>query len=297
MLSMNLRDTVVSANNRKIAIGHFNFAELTVLKAAVLALRQDQSERRGDVIMILGMSEKEREFLGEEILISILGSRTSSRKFDFPLFFNADHTKSLEKAKEAVAMGFDSITFDNSHLPLEENIKNTKEVVEYVKSINKEILVEGEIGYIGEGSQLREAMPSGIQLTTPEDAARFVQETGVDMLAPAVGNVHGIIKTGEPKLDIERIAQIHKILREAQHDTPLVLHGASGNTDDDIRAAIKAGVSIVHISTEIRLAWRNALADFLQKNPDEVAPYKILAPAEAAVYEVIMQKLRLFNFL
>lgn len=285
---MTLREFIIDAQQRGVAIGHFNFAELTVLKAAISAA----SELR--VPVLLGLSEKEREFLGKDLLKSILASRFQI--LDSKIFFNADHTKSLEKVKEAVELGFDSITFDNSHLPIEENIKNTKEVVDYVKSKNVEMLVEGEIGYIGSGSEMRDAVPEGIQLSTPEEAVRFAQETGVDMLAPAVGNVHGIIKSGEPKLDIELIKRIKDTLRQAQgKQIPLVLHGASGNSDEDIKAAITAGMSIIHINTEVRLAWRDALRDALQNNPNEVAPYHILAPAETAAREVIMHKLRLFS--
>ena len=325
---MTLREAIIKAQQLGVAIGHFNFAESTVFNAIVEAAKEL------NVPVILGTSEKEGGFLGEEFLRDVIARRSptatdetisqvsqgETEKIATPspfggnqkgwarndgggrkIFFNSDHTKSLEGVKKAVELGYDSIIFDGSDLPLEENIKRTKEIVEYIRTHETQlpdhpkILIEGEIGFIGSGSELRDKIPDGIQLTTPEEAVRFVQETGVDMLAPAVGNVHGIIKSGEPKLDIERIAQIHKMLREAQHDTPLVLHGASGNSDEDIRAAIKAGISVVHINTEIRAAWRNALAKFLGENQNEIAPYKILAASEVAAKEVIKQKLKLFN--
>ncbi|MEK7115313.1 MAG: class II fructose-bisphosphate aldolase [Patescibacteria group bacterium] len=273
-----LKEAILEAGNKKVAIGHFNFAELTVLKAA------EEAARELGVPIILGCSEKEREFLGADFLQRILNPKLHS------LFFNADHCKSLESVKEAVELGFNSITFDGSDLPLEENIKKTKEVVDYVKSAHPEILVEGEIGYIASGSQLRETIPEGIQLTTTEEAIRFVQEAGVDMLAPAVGNIHGIVKSGEPRLDIELIKKIKEAVK-----IPLVLHGASGNSDEDIKAAIAAGINIIHINTEVRLAWKNELDKPLHEMPNELAPYKILAPAEEAAKEVIKKKLQLFN--
>lgn len=281
-----LLELIKIAESKKTAIGHFNFAELTVLKAA-----EEVAWDLG-VPVILGCSEKEREFLGKEFLKNLMNIRTSH----VLIFFNADHTKSLEKVKEAVGLGFNSITFDRSDLPLEENIKKTKEVVEYVRSARPEILVEGEVGYIASGSQLRESVPEGIELTSVEDAVRFVKETGVDMLAPAVGNVHGIIKSGEPRLNIDLIKQIKEALRQAQGKLiPLVLHGASGNSDEDIKAAIAAGINIIHINTEVRLAWQKNLEGYLPKHPEELAPYKILAPAEEAAKEVIKKKLQLFN--
>lgn len=275
-----LLELIKIAENKKTAIGHFNFAELTVLKAA------EEAARELNVPIILGCSEKERDFLGRDFLKNLMNIRTSH----VLIFFNADHTKSFEKVKEAVEMGFNSITFDASDLPLEENIKKTKEVIEYVKSVRPEILVEGEIGYIASGSQLRESVPEGIELTSVEDAVKFVKETGVDMLAPAVGNIHGIIKSGEPRLNIERIREIKNIVQ-----IPLVLHGASGNSDEDIKAAIAAGINIIHINTEVRLAWKNELDKPLHEKPEELAPYKILAPAEEAAKEVIKKKLQLFN--
>lgn len=261
------------------AIGHFNFAELTVIKVAMAAAG------KLSLPVILGVSEGERDFLGPELIKKLL-----PLKSDFNIFFNADHTKSLLKVKEAVEIGYDAILFDGSDLPLEENIRKTKEAVEYVKSVNPQMLVEGEIGYIGSGSKVHERVPEGIELTSVEDAVRFVKETGVDLLAPAVGNIHGVVQSGEPRLDIERIKAIAQAVK-----VPLVLHGASGNSDEDIKAAIKAGVRIVHVNTEIRVAWRNALAEFLKTNPQEIAPYKILAPAAAAAREVIERKLQLFG--
>ena len=295
---MNLKDVIAIAETKGVAVGHFNFAESTVAEAAAEA-----AEELG-VSVILGTSEKEREFLGEEFLRDLISGH---RKTDFvsvspkasifgssdvhaPIFFNADHTKSFEKVKEAVEIGYDSILFDGSELPLEENIKRTREVVEYVKKTRPEVLVEGEIGYIGSGSKMRDEAPEGIELTKVEDAVRFVKETDVDLLAPAVGNVHGIIKTGEPKLDIERIRAIKEAVK-----IPLVLHGASGNSDEDIKAAIKAGIIIIHINTEVRLAWQKALHDELHRQPGEIAPYKIMEKAKEAAKEVIIKKLHLFN--
>ncbi len=294
-----LWELIKDAESRHVAIGHFNFAESTVFNAAVMA-----AEELG-VPVILGASEKEREFLGKDLLKNVIlsiseGSRQDSSVLpqndsERKVFFNADHTKSLEKAKEAVEMGYNSITFDCSDLSLEENIKKTKEVVDYAKSVRPNILVEGEIGNIASGSQLREEIPAGIELTSVEDAVRFVKETGVDLLAPAVGNIHGIIKAGEPRLNINRIKEIKTALRLVGCDVPLVLHGASGNSDEDIKMAIAAGVSIVHINTEVRLAWKNELDKSLREKPEELSPYKILAPAEEAAKEVIKKKLQLFN--
>ena len=128
-------------------------------------------------------------------------------------------------------------------------------------------------------------------LTDPEKARQFVLETGVDLLAPAVGNMHGMLRSGvDPKLNIERV----KAIREAC-GVPLVLHGGSGNSEEDFKGAIKNGVVMVHINTEIRLAYRQGIMKSFSENPDEVAPYKFLKPAVQAVEDVVIKKLKIFN--
>ena len=128
-------------------------------------------------------------------------------------------------------------------------------------------------------------------LTTPGEAERFVKETGVDLLAPAVGNVHGKFENApEPALNILRIADIRHVVH-----APLVLHGASGNTEEEIEHAIRAGISIVHISTELRVAWRKGMEEAFKKNPDEVAPYKLTPLALEDMERVVERWLKLFN--
>ena len=181
-------------------------------------------------------------------------------------------------------------------LSKEENIALAKKCVEYAKNMDRDVLVEAELGYIGQSSKILEEIPEGVSfdnLTTKEEAKEYVEATGVDLFAPAVGNVHGMIGVGkDPELNIDRVKEI----REAT-GVPLVLHGASGNTSEEIQAAIRAGVSIVHINTEIRVAFRDAVRDFMTENPKEVAPYKFLKPGTEAVERVVTEKLKMFNFL
>jgi fructose-bisphosphate aldolase class II len=222
--------------------------------------------------------------------------RSLREEFDFPIFLNADHTHSLGKAVEAAKAGFDSIVFDMSALPFDENVRQTKQAVEALKAINPSIPVEGEIGDIGTGSEIHAQAPDLSKgLSTPEQAKQFVQATGVDVLAPAVGNMHGMLRSmvrGETKkrLDIERIAGIK---RAAQ--TFLTLHGGSGTDDGDLRNAIAAGINIIHINTELRVAWRLGLEQGLAKQRDEVVPNTILPFAVNAVQQVVAFRLRLFN--
>lgn len=284
----NLREIIKNAEAKKIAIGHFNISDIVALKSIFRA----SSELRLPVIV--GVSEGERNFVGIRLVAALV--KSLREEYNYPIFLNADHTYSLDGVKKVVEAGYDSVIFDGAKLPVAENIKRTKEVVEYVKSVNPDIIIEGEIGYIGTSSAILDSIPDGVvisgeKLTSPAEAVSFVKETGVDMLAPAVGNIHGMFKGApNPALDIERIRSIYEAA-----NVPLVLHGGSGITDSDFAAAIEAGISIVHINTEIRLAWRTALERVLKDNPNEVAPYKILTAPEKAVYEIVKTRLKLFS--
>lgn len=284
----NLREIISDAEKKRIAVGHFNVSDLAGLKAIF------ESAQALRLPVIVGVSEGERAFIGAKLIACAV--RDLRESHNYPIFLNADHTHSFEKAKEAVEAGFDAVLFDGGRLTMEENIKETKRVVEFVKSARPEVLVEGEIGYIGSSSALLESIPEGAairpeDLTEPSDAMRFVRETGVDLLAPAVGNLHGMLKNAQnPALDVGRI----KGIREAAR-VPLVLHGGSGISDSDFIAAIKAGISIVHINTEIRLAWRRGIEQALASDPDEITPYKLLPFAAEEMKKVIEARLKLFS--
>src|SRR5450755_4421060 len=183
-----LREVLVQAQSNGRAVGHFNVADLVLLKAVVTAAREL------NVPVLVGASEGEREFMGTRQLSALV--RSLREEFDFPIFLNADHTHSLAKGLEAANAGYDSIVFDLSALPFEENIRQTKEAVQALKAINPAMLVEGEIGDIGTGSEIHDTAPDLSKgLTTPEEAKQYVAATGVDILAPAVGNMHGMLKS------------------------------------------------------------------------------------------------------
>jgi ketose-bisphosphate aldolase len=283
-----LRDLLQKAQESGKAVGHFNISDLVLLKAVFGAAREL------NVPVLVGLSEGEREFVGVRPIAAFV--RSLREEFDFPIFLNADHTHSLAKGVEAAKAGFDAIVFDRSSLPFEENVRETKQAVETLKSINPSMLVEGEIGDIGTGSEIHETSPDLSKgLSTPEEARQFVERTGVDILAPAVGNMHGMLRSmveGETKKRLE-IARIAAIKQAA--GVFLTLHGGSGTDDEDLRKAIEAGIDIVHINTELRVAWRRGLEEGLAKHPDEVVPYKILPPAVDAVKEVVVSRLKLFN--
>ena len=282
-----LRDVLTLLDKEGAALGHFNVADQVLLKAVVAAGAETK------LPVFIGASEGEREFFGTRQLASLV--KTLRQESDLPLFLNADHTHSLAKAVEAAKAGFDSVVIDFSALPFEENVARTKEAVQAIKAINPAIIAEGEIGNIGTGSEIHETAQGDRTLSTPEEARQFVEATGIDVLAPAVGNMHGMLQSmvqGKAKkhLDIERIAEIKKAA-----GVFLTLHGGSGTDDEDFRKAIAAGINVIHINTELRVAWRESLGESLARDPNEVVPYKILRPVVDAVKQVVSSRLRLFH--
>ena len=283
-----LRSVLTRLQQQGAALGHFNVADLALLKAVVAAAVEVR------VPVIVGASEGERDFWGTYELAALV--KVMRAEHDVPLFLNADHTHSLTKAVEAAKAGFDAVVIDFSALPFDANVSRTRETVEAIKAINPAIIAEGEIGNIGTGSEIHDTVPNDLQnFSTPEESRQFVSSTGVDVLAPAVGNMHGMLESmvqGKTKkrLNIERIAQIKKA-----SGVFLTLHGGSGTDDGDFAHAIAAGINIIHISTELRVAWRESLEGSLTSRPNEVVPYEVLQPVVEAVEQVVSSRLKLFD--
>ncbi len=280
-------ESVVEARSRGVAVGHFNVANVDMLNAIVSA-----AQEAGEPV-IIGASEGERDAIGIKTLVSLIAeiNKTSS----VPIYLNADHTYSVERVKEAIDAGFDAVIFDGAKLSFDENLTQTKECVAYARASGRNVIVEAELGFIGAGSQLLDAIPEGAaitedMMTSIPDAVKFVTETGIDMFAPAVGNIHGMLKNAaNPRLSVTRVKEIADAT-----GVPLVLHGGSGTTDDDFVNAIKAGIGIVHVSTELRRAYRQGLMQGLTENPDEMAPYKYMKQANQAVRATTIARIKLF---
>ncbi len=280
-----LRAYIVEARKQKKAIGHFNFSNIEGLWAIA------HGAKAVGVPVIAGVTEGEQDFIGLHQAFALV--KTIREDLGIPIFLNADHHYSVESVKAAIDAGFDSVIFDGAKLSIEENIAKSKECVSYARSCGRDVIVEVELGYIGQSSKILDGVPEGVSLdmlTTTEDAKRIISETGADMLAPAVGNIHGMFKGGvDPRLDIGRIKEIAQ-----ETDVPLVLHGGSGN-DADFDKAIDSGVCIIHINTELRKAYAEKLKEHLVEHPEDVAPYKYSADARLAMQKVVEQKLRAFS--
>jgi len=264
---MTLKELILSLKENQ-AILHYNVATLEQIKAGILAVKET------NIPLIFGVSEGERNYLTADLIKEIIDFYQK----DLPVFLNADHSKNLQTAKQAIDLNYNAVLFDGSELSLDENIKITRELVNYRDDRN--ILIEGEVGKIEGKSEIQKAVEVKEEnLTKVEEAVRFVEETRVDLLAVSIGNIHGITEK-EPELDFERGREIKEAVK-----IPLVLHGASGLSLEKIKKCISIGFKIIHLNTEFRKIWKDKLSEEIQK--ETVTPYKILEP----VVEEIKKKI------
>jgi len=275
------------AKEEKWAIGHFNFSTADQLRAIVEAAAELK------VPVMAATSEGEADFVGRDQAVALV---QSYQKEDHDVFLNADHHKSWETAKAAIDAGYDSVLIDASKLPYEENVALTKKVVDYAREVAKlsgrEIPIEGELGYLKGSSEVQKKVEiSREDYTKPEEAKDFVARTSVDRLAIVFGNIHGIVTEQEERLDIDTL----KNVAAAVPGMTLVLHGASGLKDEEIKAAIQNGISNIHINTELRVAYHEALEGELEKEPGQTTPYKFLEPSYEATKKIVLEKLKLFR--
>jgi len=281
---MDLRDYFIKAKEEKKAIGHFNFSTADQLRAFV------EVAQELDLPVMVATSEGESEFVGYNQAAALVKSWQDQT--GHPVFLNADHHKSWDTVKQAIDAGFDTVLIDGSKLPLEENIELTKKTVEYGRSKNPNMMIEGELGYLRGSSEIQDKIEiSPDDFTKPEEAKEFVEKTGVDRLALAFGNVHGITTNQEMHLDLDLLSSIVEVVPTAY----LVLHGGSGLLDEEVTEAIKRGITNVHVNTELRIAYHSALVEEFKKEPNQTTPYKFLRPSYEATKDMIRKKLKLFT--
>jgi fructose-bisphosphate aldolase class II len=237
----------------------------------------------------LEVSEGAIKYAGLETLYEIMA--TLARRATVPIALHMDHGKDMEQLRRGIELGFSSVMIDHSGLSYEENVRDTKAIVEFAHSHGA--WVQGEIGKIRGSEDWVNVSDSEALLTEPSEAEEFYRATGVDTLAGSFGTVHGIIKIRggvTPHVDTKRIAEVSRLV-----GVPLVLHGASGVDELVIREAISSGVAIINIDTELRLAYSESLRKSLKEQPEEVDPRHIMKPVIAAVKQVAEMKLRQFG--
>ncbi|WP_192978255.1 class II fructose-1,6-bisphosphate aldolase [Mammaliicoccus vitulinus] len=229
--------------------------------------------------IILGTTDKVIDFLGGyDFICKTIKNKVKSMNITVPVIIHLDHGLTLEGCKKAVDAGYDSVMFDGSKLPIDENIAQTKEIVDYAHKHH--VIVEGEVGAIG-GNE--DGVIGNVQYARLEDCIRLAKEANLDTLAPALGSVHGKYQ-GEPNLGFKEMEEIQEAI-----DIPLVLHGASGISDEDLVRAIKLGHAKINFNTEINIAWSNQLRQTLTKDQNVFNPQQILNPSKDAIEKTVVQ--------
>jgi len=275
---MNMEKVLAVANKHNFAVPAFNISDWGMLQG-VFEISEEKNAP-----LIIAIHPSELMLLGREIMKAIIERAHTSF---LPVAINLDHGASLEQIIMAIQAGFTSVMIDGSHFPFAENVAVSKEVVRAAHAAG--VTVEGELGTIGSTDKEAEA-GSGIIYTDPEDAVKFVKETGIDALAIAIGTSHGLYPKGfVPKLNLELLKKI-----KARVSIPLVLHGGSDNHDDEIAEAVNLGINKINISSDIKAAYYRKMREVM-KDESVRTPGSATPPCVAAMKEVAARKIELFR--
>lgn len=273
------KELLQHADKNGYAVGAFNVNNMEIVQAIIEAAEETQSP------VILQASQGGLKYAGVEYIAEL--GKIAARNASVPVAIHLDHGTDFAQVMQCIRHGFTSVMIDGSQYSLEDNIAITKKVIEVAHAVG--VSVEAELGKIGGTEDDIVVDHKDALHTDPEEAVKFVKETDVDFLAVAIGTAHGKYK-GEPKLDFDRLKEIRSKI-----DTPLVLHGSSGVSYDDLKKAIEIGVSKINIDTDVRIAFTKGVSEALKANPNEFDPRKIIGPAREEMKKSIMEKMEVFG--
>ncbi len=278
MSIVNAKEIMVEAAKGRYAIGAFNITNLAQLEGVVDAA----VERRAPVI--IQTSVKPSKFLGADVLVAVY--RTIASTAPVPICLHLDHCTEVDYCKKCADAGYTNIMIDASKQAFQGNIDRTREVVEYCHRAGN-ISVEGELGTVGGVEDQIKVAEDEAQLANPQQAVEFVEATGLDIFAPAIGTAHGVYKTKNPKIDFERLAQINNLLNGGGIRVPLVVHGGTGLPEHYIKKLIEAGGAKFNVSTELKHTLIDAEYDYISANRKEYDPGKVDIATRDAIRKVV----------
>jgi fructose-bisphosphate aldolase class II len=276
---VDLKTLMTRAEEGKYAVGAFNCNNMEIVQAIIEAAEAEKTP------VIIQASQGAIKYAGLAYITGLV--KVAAAQASVPVCLHLDHGTSFEQVIRCIRDGFTSVMIDGSKLPLEENIALTKKVLDVARAAG--VSVEAELGKIGGTEDDISVSEREALMTDPEEARYFVEKTGVDALAIAIGTAHGRYK-GEPKLDFARLKRVRELV-----EIPIVLHGSSGVPDEAIRTAIGLGVRKVNIDTNIREAFVKGVREAIAADPDEIDPRKVLGPAREEMTRVVREKIRLFR--
>jgi tagatose 1,6-diphosphate aldolase GatY/KbaY len=286
MSLVNAKELLIKATREKYAVGAFNITSLVQMEAVIEA----HVDRKAPVIIQTSVAPT--RLLGIPVLVAIY--RTLAESAPIPICLHLDHCSDVAYCKKCADAGYTNIMVDASKQPFEENIRQTKEVADYCHSIGK-ISVEGELGTVGGVEDQVRVVESEAELCNPNQVLEFVDRTGVDLLAPAIGTAHGIYKTKNPKIDIERFKKIFEIINGQSIRTPLVVHGGTGLPRDTVERLISSGGSKVNVSTELKHSMIDAIYQYITDHREEYDPGKIDQAVKEAIKKTVFNWIEWFG--
>jgi len=266
MSIVNAKEIMIPAAKEGWAVGAFNVTDLLQFEAVIDAAIEKKAP------VIVQTSVKPSQFLGPNVMVAIYHALAESAPV--PVCLHLDHSTNIDYCKKCADAGYTNIMIDASKQAYEENIRQTKEVVDYAHSVGN-ISVEGELGTVGGVEDQIKVAEDEAQLANPEQSIEFVERTGVDIFAPAIGTAHGVYKTKNPKVDFERMAIIHKMLNGNGVKTPVVVHGGTGLPDDYIVKLREAGGAKFNVSTELKRTLIDAKWEYINAHREEYDPGKL----------------------
>ncbi|WP_339060425.1 tagatose bisphosphate family class II aldolase [Tepidibacillus marianensis] len=277
MSIISTKQMLLAAQKGKYSVPAFNIHNLETVQVVVEAAAELKSP------IILAATPSTVKYTGPDYLLAI--ANVASNRYNIPIALHLDHFEDVDYIKECIDLGYKSAMIDASHDSFEENIRKVKEVVDYAHQFG--VTVEAELGRLGGQEDDLIVDEKDSIFTDPNKAVEFVKRTNIDSLAVAIGTAHGLYKS-EPKLDFDRLEQIYQLV-----DVPLVLHGASGIPDKDVKRSIELGITKVNIATELKIPFSNAVKQFFNENPEESDPRKYLTPAKEAMRKVVIEKIKM----
>jgi len=278
MSIVNAKEIMVEAAKGKYAVGAFNITDLVQLEGVVDAAVAKKSP------LIIQTSVKPSKFLGTEVLVAIF--RTIAGSAPIPICLHLDHCTDVEYCKTCAAAGYTNIMIDASKQNYDENIRQTKEIVDYCHTLGN-ISVEGELGTVSGVEDQIKVSEDETQLANPMQAVEFVERTGLDIFAPAIGTAHGVYKTKNPKVDFERLGKINQLLNGKTIKTPLVVHGGTGLPEDYIKRLIEMGGAKFNVSTELKRTMIDAQYEYITSHREEYDPGKVDEAVRKAIREAV----------
>jgi tagatose 1,6-diphosphate aldolase GatY/KbaY len=274
----NARGMLIKATEGKYAIGAFNITDITQLEGVVDAAVNKKAP------LIIQTSVEPSKFLGRKVMVAVY--RAIAESAPVPICLHLDHCTDVEYCKQCADVGYTNIMIDASKLPFEENVRAVKEVTDYCHQVG-DISVEAELGTVSGVEDQIKVVEDEAQLANPEQSVEFIERTGIDLFAPAIGTAHGVYKTKDPKVDFERLGKIAQLVNGQGVRVPLVVHGGTGLPPHTVAKLIEVGGAKFNVSTELKRTLIDAKFDYISAHREEYNPGKVDKAARAAITKAV----------